>query len=131
METLSQCSGFTMSTSSLLEQSSHMTWEQLSLNLPEPQENLMASESASTAGLVLDVPGQKLIEVLRKNYLEGYYTVSSDYARANAIYVAAAASLGYLTSVITDHDLVEEEFTSMWRLTSLGLREVECSFAWK
>lgn len=47
-------------------------------------------------------------------------TVSSNYARANAREIAAAASLGYITT-----RTAFDEFGSLWRATAAGITQLQ------
>lgn len=62
-----------------------------------------------------EATGQRLIDVVNKAYLEGF-TTSSNFARENAVFVAQAASLYYITTRRPD-----DFFDNTWRVTSLGL----------
>ena len=66
-----------------------------------------------------EVTGQKLTELLGKVH-EYPQFLQSEWARRNDTLVAAAASVGYITSITHDGYLSRQ-----WRITSMGLRYLE------
>jgi hypothetical protein len=58
--------------------------------------------------------GKKLIDVIKQSYISPF-SIQSDYYRANALYVSAAASLGFITTICLDGDI-----TNQWRPTVEG-----------
>lgn len=64
----------------------------------------------------MDEIGQRLIEILQEVYVSPR-TVQCDFIRINAAYVAAAASIGFITTKTPDG-----EFSRKWRITEAGLR---------
>ena len=62
--------------------------------------------------------GPQVAEKVREVLLRAYhhpFSVSGDFARGEAAYVAAAASSGLLTTAVNG------QFTRRWRITTLGL----------
>jgi hypothetical protein len=47
-------------------------------------------------------------------------SLQSDWARRNDVFIAAAASVGYITNITQ-----EGYITRQWRITSMGLRYLE------
>jgi hypothetical protein len=85
-----------------------------------PQESSSSSPAPSTANTKSDVPGPRLTDVVRRAWLAGGFTVSSDFARANAGLVAAASSMGFITTLYGRvHD--EWQHGTTWRVTPEGL----------
>lgn len=72
-------------------------------------------ESPSLESLKWEATGQKLTDVVNKAYIDGF-KVQSNFARENAVFVAQAASLYYITTRRPDN-----YFDNTWRITSLGL----------
>ena len=65
---------------------------------------------------------KRLSEVMVESYRKNF-SLQSDFFRANAPYVAMAASLGYLTTRVYG-----DVYSSEWRPTSKGLRWLEKTF---
>lgn len=64
--------------------------------------------------------GPKLTDVVQRAYLDRLYVRSSGYARTNALYVAAAASMGLLTTHTDDG-----RYGNIWRVTKRGMEWLE------
>lgn len=60
------------------------------------------------------VHGPKLIDVLQRAWLRGF-SIQSNFAQQHAAYVAAAASLGYITTRQPDGT-----YSNQWHITLLG-----------
>lgn len=66
-----------------------------------------------------DVIGQRLTDVLLQIHLNPRY-LQSDWVRENVVFVAAAASMGYITNITHDGYISRQ-----WRVTSMGLKYLE------
>ncbi len=76
-------------------------------------------ESQSRESTESDEIGKRLTEVLFA--VHSYpQALQSDYARKEDTYIAAAASLGYITNITHDGYISRQ-----WRITSIGLRYLE------
>lgn len=61
---------------------------------------------------------RKLREVLKRAFMFPF-KLQSDYARENAVEVAALASAGYLTSFVGPR-----EYSNKWRVTAIGIEKL-------
>lgn len=69
----------------------------------------------------MDATGQRLTKVILQAYTRPF-SLQSDFARANAFYVAAAASLGYITTRTAPRG---HAYGHLWRATREGLKHLE------
>ena len=88
--------------------------DNLPLSLSNVLELTSASASQSPGNTKSEAIGERLIDVIKQSY-NNPFTIQSEYFRSNAIYVAAAASLGLITTLCMD-GLV----TNQWRPTGKG-----------
>lgn len=68
-----------------------------------------------------DTIGQRLTDVVQRAYSQPF-SLQSDFARVNAFFVAAASSLGYITTRVAPRSL---HYGHLWRATKEGLRYLE------
>lgn len=65
--------------------------------------------------------GKRLTEVVQQAYSKPF-SLQSDFARSNSFYVAAAASLGYITTRTSPKTY---HYGPLWRTTKAGLHFLE------
>lgn len=68
-----------------------------------------------------DELGPRLTEVIQRAYASPF-SLQSEFARANAVYVGTAASLGYITTRVSPRS---RHYGHLWRPTGDGLRFLE------
>ena len=86
------------------------------------QVNILGSESPSQVNSESDEIGQRLTDIVFEIHMEPK-AIQSDWARHNDAYVAAAASIGYITNITHDGYV-----SRRWRITSMGLTYLEDSY---
>lgn len=64
---------------------------------------------------------RRLTEVIQRAYTQPF-SLQSDFSRRNAFYVAAAASLGYITTRTSPRSF---SYGHLWRTTKAGLHYLE------
>lgn len=68
-----------------------------------------------------DIIGQRLTEVIARAY-KMPFSLQCDFARTNSFFVAAASSLGYITTQVSPRS---HHYGHVWRATRDGLKYLE------